>query len=109
MEQQSTDIGSKAGTRGHIAIAPGFCGGKPHIAGHRIKVQHIAAWHEQCGMSPDEIVAEHPGLSLAEVHAALAYYYDHREVIDADILVDDEFIASLKSASPRSLLLRRLS
>src|SRR5438876_11573268 len=29
----------------YVAIRPGYCGGKPHIAGHRIKVQHIAVWH----------------------------------------------------------------
>src|ERR1043166_7346994 len=41
----------------HIAITPGVCGGKPRIAGHRIKVQHIAVWHERMGMSPDEIAS----------------------------------------------------
>lgn len=107
MEQQRTDTPS-AGSRTHIAIVPGYCGGKPHIAGHRIKVQHVAIWHEKGGLSPDEIVAGHPDLTLADVHAALAYYYDHRQEIDADIRTDDEFVAELKSAS-RSLLLRRLS
>ena len=67
MEQQSTDFGSKFIQGGHIAIAAGFCGGKPHIAGHRIKVQHIAAWHEQAGKSPDEIAADYPGLTLGDV------------------------------------------
>jgi uncharacterized protein (DUF433 family) len=109
MEQPNTEVASSPAVRGHIAVVPGFCGGKPHIAGHRIKVQHIAAWHEQVGMSPDEIVAEHPGLTLADVHAALTYYFDHREEIGADIQEDEEFIVTLKSASPRSLLLRRLS
>ena len=69
----------------YIAVKSGFCGGKPHISGHRIKVQHIAVWHERQGRNPDEIVAEHPGLTLADVHAALTYYYDHPEQIDADI------------------------
>jgi uncharacterized protein (DUF433 family) len=31
----------------HIVITPGTCGGKPHIAGHRIKVSHVAILHEQ--------------------------------------------------------------
>ena len=31
----------------HIEITPGICGGKPRIAGHRIRVQDIVIWHEQ--------------------------------------------------------------
>jgi uncharacterized protein (DUF433 family) len=69
----------------YIAVTPGYCGGKPHIAGHRIKVQHIAVWHERMGMTPEEIVATYPALSLLAVHAALAYYHAHRAEIDTDI------------------------
>ncbi len=46
-------------SRPHIVVAPGYCGGKPHVAGHRVKVQHIAVWHERQGLSPEEIVAGH--------------------------------------------------
>ncbi len=88
-------------SRPHIVVAPGYCGGKPHVAGHRVKVQHIAVWHERQGLSPEEIVAEHPGLTLADVYAALSYYGDHREQIDADIRADEEFAAGLKEKSPR--------
>jgi uncharacterized protein (DUF433 family) len=108
METHNVDPGSNPLPRPeHIAVVPDVCGGKPHVAGHRVKVQHVAIWHDRQGKSPDEIVAEHPGLSLADVHAALAYYYDHRQQIDADILADDEFVATLKAGSPRSLLVRR--
>jgi uncharacterized protein (DUF433 family) len=54
----------------HIEITPGTCGGKPRIAGHRIRVQDIVLWTEE-GRSADEIVAEFPQLSLADVYAAL--------------------------------------
>jgi uncharacterized protein (DUF433 family) len=91
----------------HIAVEPGICGGKPHVAGRRIKVQHVAIWHERQGKSPDEILAEHPELTLADVHAALAYYYDHRQQIDTDIRADDDFAAELRAGSPRSLLATR--
>lgn len=40
----------------HIEVTPGVCGGKPRIAGHRIKVRDIVIWHEKMAMSPDEIV-----------------------------------------------------
>jgi uncharacterized protein (DUF433 family) len=79
----------------HIEKTPGVCGGKPRIAGHRIRVQDIVLWTEQ-GQSADEIVSSFPQLSLADVHAALAYYFDHQTEIDADVRRDDEFIAQLK-------------
>src|SRR5437660_7064654 len=72
----------------YIALKPGYCGGKPHIIGHRIKVQHIAIWHERMGMTAEEIVVNYPGLSLPAVFAALAYYYSPRAAIDADIEAD---------------------
>jgi uncharacterized protein (DUF433 family) len=84
----------------HIEITPGICAGKPRIAGHRIKVQHVVIWHERMGMSPEEIVEEHPGVTLADVHAALAYYHDHREQIQADIEEGEEFAEKLRSGAP---------
>jgi uncharacterized protein (DUF433 family) len=61
-----------------IVSTPGACAGKPRIAGHRIKVADVGIWYERMGMSPDEIVSTWPSLTLSDVHAALAYYYDHR-------------------------------
>ena len=69
----------------HIQITPGTCGGKPRIAGHRIRVEDIVVWHERMNLSVDEIIARYPQLTLAEVYAALAYYHDHREQIDAQM------------------------
>jgi uncharacterized protein (DUF433 family) len=83
-----------------IEITPGICGGKPRIAGHRIKVQHVAVWHERMGLSPDDIVSQHPGLTLADVYAALAYYWDHKKEIDKDIQVDREFAETLRNGQP---------
>lgn len=65
----------------HIAITPGTLGGKPRIAGHRMSVEHIAIMHEDQGMTPAQIVDDLPTITLADVHAALAYYYDHQEAI----------------------------
>jgi uncharacterized protein (DUF433 family) len=78
----------------HIEVTPGICGGKPRIAGHRIRVQDIVLWTEE-GRSADEIVTDFPQLSLADVYAALAYYHDHRERIDQDIREDEEFFRRL--------------
>lgn len=86
----------------HIAITPGTAGGRPRIAGRRIKVQDIVIWHEWQGLSPDEIAADYD-LSLADIYAALAYYHDHREQINADIKDDDAFVAELKKQATSTL------
>ena len=84
----------------HIVITPGTCGGKPRIAGHRITVQNIVVWHEQMMMSPLDIVAEQPGITLADVHAALAYYHDHTAEILDRIQDDEEFVKNLLGDQP---------
>jgi hypothetical protein len=48
-------------------------------------------------MSPDEVVAEFPQLSLADVHAALAYYHDNQQLIDRQIRESCEFVAGMKA------------
>ena len=92
----------------YIAVKPGFCSGKPHIAGHRIKVQHIAEWHERMGMTPEEIVVTYPGISLPAVFAALAYYHSHRDEIDSDIETDERYVADLKLKSGPSVLQEKM-
>ena len=86
----------------HISIKPNMVGGKPHITGRRITVQNIAIWHERMGKSADEICAEYD-LQLAEVYAALAYYFDHREEIDRSIEESDLFVESLRQRTPSVL------
>jgi uncharacterized protein (DUF433 family) len=92
----------------YIGIRPGYCGGEPHILGHRIKVRHVAVWHEQMGMSPAAIVATYPTITLAQVHAALAYYYGHRDEIQAAIAEEARFVEELEANSGPSLLQEKL-
>jgi uncharacterized protein (DUF433 family) len=87
---------------------PGVCGGRPRIDGHRIQVEDIAIWHERMGMSPDEIVSEFPSITLADVHAALAYYYENRERIDADIESAKKLGEEMRVKVGPSLLQERL-
>lgn len=86
----------------HIEITPGVAGGKPRIAGHRITVQDIVIWHESLGRTADEIASEH-GITLADVYAALAYYYDHREEIQESIQKEAALIEEIKKQNPSSL------
>lgn len=89
----------------HIEVTPGIVGGKPRIAGHRITVQDIAIWHERMGRNPDQIAAEYD-LTLADVYAALAYYFDHRAEIDQDIEEGKRFAEALRQRIPSKLLQR---
>lgn len=86
----------------HIEVTPGVSGGKPRITGHRITVQDVAIWHERLGKSADEIATEY-GLTLAEVHAALSYYFDHRVEIDRSIAEGEAFADSLRKQTPSKL------
>lgn len=68
----------------HITKTPGICGGRACIAGHRIRVMDIVVLHHQRGFSPAQVVEQYPTITLADVYAALAYYHDQPEEIEAD-------------------------
>jgi uncharacterized protein (DUF433 family) len=68
---------------------PVIRGGRPKIAGTGVTVRRIAGWYKM-GMSPDEIALEYPHLTLAQVHAALAYYHANHEEIETDIAEDEK-------------------
>ena len=91
----------------HINITPGIVSGRPRIKGHRITVQNIAIWHERMGISVDEISAEY-GLTLAEIHAALSYYFDHQDEINESIREGEAFIEEMRKQND-SVLARKLS
>src|SRR3970282_2766393 len=92
----------------HIESRPDKCGGRPCIAGTRVRVQDIYVWHELQGQSPEEIVTDFKQLSLADVHAALAYYHDHREAIEAEVRAERAEAEQMK-LSPPSKLVQKLT
>jgi uncharacterized protein (DUF433 family) len=55
------------------------------IAGSRSRVIDVALDQKAHGMTPEQIRQEYPHLSLAQIHAALAFYYDHQRELDAEI------------------------
>jgi uncharacterized protein (DUF433 family) len=67
---------------------PKIRGGRPKIAGTGLTVSRIAAWYKM-GMTPEEIVLEYPHLTLAQVHAALAYYHVNRDEIETDLVQEE--------------------
>lgn len=54
----------------------------------RVRVAQIAMDYLAHGWSADEMRRQHPYLTLGEIHAALGYYYDHQDEIDADIAAE---------------------
>jgi uncharacterized protein (DUF433 family) len=87
----------------HITKTPGVCGGRACIAGHRIRVTDIVVWHEKRGYSPDEIVDMFPGITLADVYTALAYYFDNRQEIEEDFQKEDEWAQWAKANLPSKI------
>ncbi len=78
MSQALVNIGSL------ITTSPDLQSGRPIIAGTGTSVRRIVTLYKQ-GDSADEIVADKPYLTLAQVHAALAYYYANQQIIDQDL------------------------
>ena len=66
------------------------------IRGTRFPVRSVVEYILRQGMTPEELVAEWKALTLAQVHGALAYYYDHRREIDADIRRNRQMLARAK-------------
>src|SRR5262245_13636101 len=100
MEQEQSTVKSVLGQ--HIEGIANIAGGKPRIVGHRITVQNVVIWHERMGLSADEIASAY-GLTLADVYAALAYYYDHRAEIYEAMRADGTLVAELRSQTPSKL------
>ncbi len=69
----------------YIARISGILGGQPIIRGTRIPVWQIANAILHLGESIENYRADHPTLTLAQIHAALSYYFDHKVEIEAEI------------------------
>lgn len=76
----------------HISAAPGVRGGRPCIDGTRVTVADIVTL-QRMGLPPEEMRTYYSSrpLTLAEVHAALTYYYDHKDEIDAHLEQDRQW------------------
>jgi uncharacterized protein (DUF433 family) len=79
-----------------IVSNPKIRSGRPIIDGTTLRVQDIAIAHVHKGYTLDEVVKAYPTVTLAQVHAALAYYYEHREEIDQQIAADDKLYQESK-------------
>ena len=80
----------------HISKDAEVCGGRACIDGTRIRVMDIVGLHQH-GYTPEQMLNVYAtSLTLAQVHAALTYYYDHPGEIEASNKEDEEVVAKLK-------------
>ena len=70
---------------------------RAYVTGTRVRVQDIAADHELHGLTPEQIAREYPQLTLAQVHAALSYYFDHREEVRNQMKQDIDLVEGLQA------------
>ena len=73
------------------------------------KVREIALDVIAQGWGPKEIHLNHPHLSLAQIHSALAYYYDHKSELDAEIEEGLRRIEAMRAAAGESPIRKRLA
>ncbi len=59
--------------------------GVPMLKGTTLKLVELVAEKLAYGWSPEELHFQHPDLTLGQIHAALAYYWDHTQDLDSDI------------------------
>lgn len=78
------------------------------ITGANTKVVEVVLDKLAYGWSPEEMHFQHPSLSLAQIHSALAYYYENRERLDAQIESDFQEAMSLKPNLSSPVLRQRL-
>ncbi len=82
--------------------------GVAYIDGTRIKVQQIVRDKVEQGRTPEAIQAAYAHLTLAQIYAALTYYYDHQNEVDAQIAASDAYAEQMQAAAGESPFARRM-
>src|SRR2546423_8582562 len=71
--------------------------GIPWMVGANTKVVEVVLDKMAYGWSPEEMHRQHSHLSMAQIHAALSYYYEHQDEVDADIERRDRYVEELRA------------
>src|SRR5438105_1834612 len=80
----------------------------PWISGANTKVVEVVLDKMAHNSSPEEIHEQYPHLSLAQIYAALSYYYDHQAEVDADIERRDRYVEELRAQQTNPLTRQEL-
>jgi uncharacterized protein (DUF433 family) len=80
----------------------------PFIAGTTMKVIELVEAQRAYGWSPEEMHLQHRYLTMAQIHSALAYYWDHQQELDADLERRFQYAETLRRETGESALARKL-
>jgi len=86
----------------HLESNTAIRGGRPIIVGTRISVDDVVIMYVHLGQQVEEIAGKY-NLEPAAIHAALAYYYDHKSAVDELIAADDALFEAFKRGNPSKL------
>ena len=76
--------------------------GVARIVGTTTKVLELIADYKNWGWTPDLIHRQYPYLSLAQIHAAFVYYYDHQQEIDDQLRDHTDYLEKMRIQSPET-------
>jgi uncharacterized protein (DUF433 family) len=82
--------------------------GVPFIAGTNMKVVELVMAQKAYGWSPEELHFQHPYLHMSQIHSALAYYWEHKEALDADIERRSQYVEEMRQEASPSPIAKRL-
>ncbi|MEZ4661145.1 MAG: DUF433 domain-containing protein [Caldilineaceae bacterium] len=77
--------------------------GVAYIADTKMKVRQIVIEKNVWGLTPEEIQEGHEHLSLAQIYAALSYYYENKALVDAEIEQSNQKVERLQRVTPHLL------
>ena len=80
----------------------------PMIESTTMKVVELINSHQAYGWSPEELHFQYPHISLGKIYSALAYYWDHKETLDANIQQRLEEVENLRQSAPPSRMAQKL-
>ena len=80
----------------------------PVIAGSTMKVIELVTAQDAYGWSPDELHFQYPHLTMGQIHSALAYYWEHKEELDAEIERRERWVEEMRPELEDSEKVRRL-
>ncbi|WP_026102291.1 DUF433 domain-containing protein [Pleurocapsa sp. PCC 7319] len=80
----------------------------PFIKGTSMKVVELVTSVQAYGWSPEELHFQYPHLSMSQIYSALAYYWEYKEEIDADVKRRFEYSEKLRQDAGESTLAKRL-
>jgi uncharacterized protein (DUF433 family) len=82
--------------------------GVPWISGANTKVVEVVLDKMAYGWSPEEMHRQHSHLSMAQIHAALSYYYEHQDEVDADIERRRRYVEEMRAQQKNPLTRQEL-